>query len=270
MRCRIAFETDAENEYFSRDGKPGSVAVNIRHGNVEKTLDDYVGPSLSNGLASLTFDLPNDVKVNDRIVVTIEVTDDSRIEPFRNVCDISVLPAAEKTTNPSKTPKSPTNNEGDDRSIESGIALPNITPVLEDKWGEYTPPFDKFTALRIVNDGGDETKGEASVYDFFVNEDNFYLKSDLKEARDKEKLVKSQFTYGMVLTGLALLHQHEKKDATDEDDEGNPQDDDSECIEARVEDVTKALAPFIIPMIEALGAIEIGDDYVEETGDETD
>lgn len=266
MRCRLMFETNAENEYFSRDDKPGSVAVNITHRDVEKTLDDYVGPSLSNGLASLTFDLPNDVKVNDRIVVTIEVTDDSRVEPFRNVCDISVLPSAEKTTNPPKPPKPPTDNEGDDRSIESGIALPNITTVSEEKWGEYEPPFDKFTALRIVSNGDGD---EATVYDFFVNEDNFYLKSDLKGAGDNEKLVKSQFIYGMVLTGLALIHQHEKKDTANENGEVSSQDDNSETIDTQVEDVTRALAPFIIPMIESLGAIEISDDYTDETGDET-
>lgn len=270
-RCRLAFETDAENEYFSRDDDPGSVSVMMFREGVEVTLDNYVGPYPTSGMASLTFDLPPGVKVGDQLVVNVEITDGSRVEPFVNVCDLTVLPFVRKPPHPPKPPKPPTDKDGKDRTIESGIALPNIIPVKEEEWGDRDPPFDKFTALRItlVGDGENDEGGnkEATVYDFFVNEDNFYLKSDLKSAGENEELVKTRFTHGMVLTGLALLHQHEQKISETNNSEESAQSGDVESIESRVEETTKALAPFIVPMIEALGAIEITEDYVEESGE---
>ena len=44
-------------------------------------------------------------------------------------------------------------------------------------------------------------------YDFFINVDNLYLKTEMKSARVDIPLLKARFIYGMVLVGLGMLQQ---------------------------------------------------------------
>lgn len=272
LKCRLAFETDAENEYFSRDDSPGTVDLKVEKGGQVISLPNYVGPYPNNGLAALTFELPDGIQVGDILSVAVSITDESRVDPFENICRVSVQAASNTKSRKGKKGKPPSEKEGDDRDIPSGIALPNIIPVKEEDWPKQDPPFDKSTALIIRSSGeqSEEESGEkpADVYDFFINEDNFYLKAELKSATGNEKLVKSQFTYGMVLTGLALLHHHEKTTSKREGDGSSLNGENIASVEDHVEEVSKALAPFMVPMIEALGAIEITDDYVEGDSDQ--
>jgi len=100
-------------------------------------------------------------------------------------------------------------------------------------------------------------------YDFFVNLDNVHLKSFLKD-QDKldeieAKVVGSQFKYGLVLLGLALLRQ-------DSDSQSAPERDNRENgeeivdVESRVESFTKAAAAVLLPVVRSLSRLELGDE----------
>ncbi len=265
--CRITLETDAENEYFARKESPGEASISI---GTSIPLQDYVGPNPNNGLASLTFELPQDVNVGDTIALNITVTDTSRTEPFINHAEIKILPEAKKQKSTGGRGKPPSDKDGNKRDIPSKLSLPEIYPVSESDWKNYDPEFDKHTALRIVSKGPEVDNGNIenkhSHYDFYINEDNIDLKSELKTSGNEEKLVKSQFTYGMVLSGLALLYHQSKNNNSDDDlptFDGNPQ-----SIEEKVAEFSSALSPFIVPMINALGLIEFDDDFVESPSEQ--
>ena len=159
--------------------------------------------------------------------------------------------------------KPPSKDDGDDREIQGGIALPNIIEVTEAEWGHQKPPFDKYTALRIkdagVNDENGQNGDAKSVYDFYVNVDNLYLKTEMKPAYTDPQVTQARFTYGLVLLGLALLQQEEvdkkaQKAAIVEDDEGETESGGN--IEERVERMGTAVAPILLPMIESLGDLD--------------
>lgn len=258
MRCRLTFQTDVENNYFGRETSPGRVSVKMNTSAGKVEVKDYVGPTLSDGRANLTFELPHGAKVGDTITYIVEVTDDTQIEPFANECKLTVAVAAKKTTSaPKPKPWPPSTDDGDDENTPSGISLPNVIEISEENWATQDPPFDGNTALRVINVGetsADEEQSDSpeeskKVYDFFVNVSNRYLLAELKTAVEHEKIVQTQFVQGMVLTGLAFLHDEAQsylqldKDKTEEEID----------IEAKIEHATRALAPFLIPMISALG-----------------
>src|SRR5262249_41290249 len=58
MRSRIAFETDAENDYFGRASETGQFSLFIINGEHRVPVTDYVGPNLQNGIGTLSIQLP--------------------------------------------------------------------------------------------------------------------------------------------------------------------------------------------------------------------
>jgi hypothetical protein len=223
--------------------------------------------NLQNGIASLRLVLPANCRVGDNICFLAEITDRTRNEPFKNtfiihVKDFAEIPGGEKRG----TRQPPGKKEGKDKEIPSGIQLPKITQVFERDWEIHYPKFDKFTALRIKNagpqvDDGFERNG-GDVYDFFVNMDNFYLKSELKSKSRDTQISMVRFELGLVLLGLALLQQEMQitKSIPDEQKGGQEENGEEKNIEERVEAFGKAVAPILLPMIEHLGALDLDED----------
>jgi hypothetical protein len=272
MRSRITFETDAENDYFGRASETGQFSLFIVNGDHKIPVKDYVGPNLQNGIGTLSVQLPINCQVGDVISFVAVVTDSSRIDPFLNRFTVKVRPASEPSGEPAQRRKPPSGEIGDDRDVAAGIALPKIIEVYEPDWDKQTPRFDKNTALRIVNAGLlDENGGNGEgkpIYDFYVNMDNIYLKTEMKPSNRDPRLINARFTYGMVLLGLALVQQDEaekakaaaKKSKVEEEEEEEEEescDDDGEVnIAQKVADFTQAVAPVLLPMIESLGALD--------------
>jgi len=159
--------------------------------------------------------------------------------------------------------KPPNEDGGEDREMPGGLELPECVRVTEDQWGKHDPPFDKHTALVIKDSGkgADSTNGEPDrvIYDFFLNADNVHLERFLKyELRvgEDDKVARSRFELGMLLTGLAIIYQdnldYKYETALPEGGETVLK----ESVEQRVASVTKAFAPFLLPMIDALGALD--------------
>ena len=259
MRSRVTFETDAINDYFSRSIDPGSFELSLVTDQNLIAVQNYVGPNLQNGHATLSVELPRNCRVGDELMFLAIVSDPTLVSNFENT--FRVLVSKEATSPGKKTPrtKSSSGKEGKDADAPAGITLPKIVEVHESKWETHSPPFDKYTALRIKNAGStDDADGETAeehadsnnsnaVYDFFVNMDNVHLKTELKSRFSDAAITLSRFRYALVLIGLALLQEEQGKRKSDPDEEED--DTDEVNIEDRVEQFSKAVAPILLPMI---------------------
>lgn len=258
MRARVAFETDAANDYFSRDMDQGQFTLTLQEGDTWSPVQAYT-LNLTNGVASLNCTLPESVSVGDSLVFRASTVDPTMIEPFVNefvlrVREAVVVPPSGTTT----TPKAPTKKKGKEREAEGSIGLPNIVKVHEAEWAQHD--FDQYSALKVKHAGTVEgsDKTESDVYDFFVNVDNHYLKTEEKAAGSDAAILEAQFTYGLVLVGLSLL-QNERNirkqmlDAAAED--GNQPEEFN--IEDVVYQVSRAVGSVLLPMIRSLGSLEV-------------
>jgi hypothetical protein len=88
--------------------------------------------------------------------------------------------------------------------------------------------------------------------------DNVFLKTELKATTDEIEVNKARWKYGLVLMGLALLHEEaQSKKSNDQDDSDSSDEAIGENVEVRIERFTKALAPVLMPMINTLGAMDL-------------
>lgn len=264
QRCRITFETDAANDYFSRSIDKGDFSLERVAGELRTPVSSYVGPNLQNGIATFTLSLPDNVQPGDELTFLATVSDPVLVDPFANAFTLKIL-AAEETGNGGggKRHKPPIDRKGEERELPSGIALPNIALINEADWEKQEPPFNKFTALRVrITDenGGADAAGNEShdVYDFMINMDNIYLKSELKNSGDEVEMTRARWKYGLVLIGLALLHEEAQRKTTEtEDADPATEEEDSACVEKRIESFTRAIGPILLPMISELGALDL-------------
>jgi hypothetical protein len=148
-----------------------------------------------------------------------------------------------------------------ERAVRKDRARPGVSSCR-------TYHFDDTTACKIVEDAAGDGERERSVYTFYVNVDNRYLRTDMKGSDDDVALKEAKFVFGNVLVGLALIHDHRSGSAPacPEGDDANGEE---QSIEAHVEHTTRAIAPFLVPMIDYLGALtgdqvtslaQVGDD----------
>lgn len=235
-RFRVQFETDVENNFFNRDKDPGEILVNY-NGN---SINDF-SCNLWNGIATFNIQLPEDAAVNDILNYTVEVNDINLIEPIKNQLFVKVEKAQEYTPSENGGRKEPANDEpGESRERPSFFGLPNIIPLSKNDWGREN--FDEYSAL-LVKDTG--TNG----YDFFVNIDNVYLLNEIKQkTRIEPEIIRKQFESGLVLIGLALIDTIENKKRSMKLRHIGEETSTSDLIY----DISKAIAPVIIPMIESL------------------
>ncbi|MCK9400665.1 MAG: hypothetical protein M0Q51_11825 [Bacteroidales bacterium] len=255
MRCRIIFETDAENDYFDRNIDPGSNEVFLVENGNELPVKNY-RMNLQSGIAVLNLSWPENVEVGDKLNFKCLVKDFTRIvNPFINKFTINILREAKTNpTDPNPRRKPPIDKPGNEREIESKGDFPKPIPVYEHEWEKYG--FDKFSALKII-DGGltTESSGDSSIYDYFINMDNIYLKHELKQVKEEPELIKARFKYSLVLVGLGLIQYFKLKEDTPAKEEIEESEDES--IEQKVFEVSKALAPILLPLIDSLGSPEM-------------
>ncbi|MCP6727637.1 MAG: hypothetical protein KJI69_06525 [Patescibacteria group bacterium] len=207
----------------------------------------------------MTVELPQNCKEGDKLSFCAVLNDETLIEPFKNNFEFNVRGPIDSSGGKSKRSKPPSNKNGDDLSIPGGIDLPHIEEVHESDWHKHN--FDKFSALRIENSGERVVKedGEASnyLYDFFVNVDNIhlqrYLKMELKREED-ERLPQHRFRIGIVLVGLALINAY-----SDNNKSGENEDHDEGHLIDTIGKTTRAFAPFVLPMIDFLGKLDLED-----------
>jgi hypothetical protein len=81
------------------------------------------------------------------------------------------------------------------------------------------------------------------------------VKSELKSSRDDIEMTRGRWVYGLVLMGLALLHDDAQ--ARKSRLAGTAAEQEPESIEKQIEHFSQALAPVLLPMINSLGAMEL-------------
>jgi len=269
-RCRIKLDTDVVNDYFSRDAARGRYSVEVIAGPLEgQQFDNTL--MLHNGVATWSVSIPEDeVEVGDEVTIQCTVSDDVLGDPFVNVATLKIAQPSTKGGGGGKrqsrtgrgesgvggTGSSGTGGkQGSDGPPEpSGIQMPLIKEVKENDelWQQHG--FDESTACKIVEDAEGDGDNEKSVYTFYVNVDNVALKTDMKHATHDVAIMERKFIYGNVLVALALIHQH-RNSARGIDGDSDASSSEQEQIETRVDTTTRALAPFLVPMIDNLGAL---------------
>lgn len=277
QRCRITFETNAANDYFGRDIDRGEFSLFTASEDGRSPTGDE-GANLQNGIAILNLPLPANCRVGDEIRFVAQVTDSTQIEPFENRFVIHVKGAAEQTPYRKRTRrKPPSESKGNERDVPSGVELPTVIKVYESTedgakgWEDMSPPFDKYSAMRVIHAGSSNDAGvEQDVYDFFVNADNIYLKSEIKPKNQDSEVVSARFVYGMVLLGLALLQEEKQAEELASKFKANGHENNNYTIpiEDRVEIFSKAVSPVLLPMIDYLGALDLEEEVATNASGE--
>lgn len=233
QKIRIQFETDANNDYFRRDNDPGKFNLF----NYDDSFKNF-NLNLWNGIATLNCQLPKDAKQGDIIKYSIKVEDSNRIDPFLQEFFVKVEPPANSKQAGNGQRVKPPGKNGNGRKKPSALNLPNIYEVEMGEWEKYD--FDEKSALTVKDSGEDG-------YDFYVNMDNVYCLTEIKSrTTDDPQLLKAQYKYGIVLLGLSLINSFENEKAEDDD----------EPIYTKISNISKGIAPMLIPMINSLGDLE--------------
>ena len=248
---RLSFETDAENEYFDREERNGSLKVLIESDKFKDSKIIY-STSLKDGICSLNIAQPDNAEPNDVIEYKFIVKDLTQDQPFINFAKITVTeksvhqePGPPKPT-PPRPPKPPI--EGEKKDVPGGLNIPEPTWVKKENWAAHDfEEFDEFDGLTVQYVGEDETgKNKVDKYNYYINSDNFYLLNELKLAKDNmREVIKERYKTSLVLSAVSILAQS-KLDKTDEDQEADIK---------KVRMATRALSRIILPLIQVLGSL---------------
>jgi len=235
QRFKVQFNTDAEDNYIKRDEDPGVLSVNC---DGEKYGTGIV--NLWKGTATLNLELPDGAEINDMFDFEVIVTDASRVSPLTNVFKVDVRGEAKKRETTEKGNRKDPIKKGkghDQKPITLGI--PQVYEAFEANWPDYDFNGESGLALR-----------QEDEYYFVVNLDNVYLKNEQKNSpRIDPVVLQEQFKYGLSLIALAILNEREKSKPENDLDENSEE----ENVDEEISNVTKAVSPFILPIIRELG-----------------
>jgi hypothetical protein len=251
-KVRVSFETDAEDSYFVRDLDPGTWSVRVKSEDTYIDAANWSTTGPKNGVAHLAIDhLPSGTRAGDQVEYLIEITDPSRIEPFKNRLLLTVQPGSSPGGGDGGRERQGANTGKGNMGGGPLLALPAITEVTEEHWDSRG--FNEESALKVVRTGD---SGETDAYDFFVNVDNKYLKIAQKESKSNPRLLEKQFTYSLVLVGMAILQDRQQQSRRRPSGDSR---ENSSSVEEVVATTTRALAPILLPLIEAIGGLSLDD-----------
>lgn len=265
QRSRIFFESDAKNDYFGRNIDPGEFSLYLVNKNGQETSVDNYSLNPNDGVFTLNLELPDECEIGDKLRYKSKVTDPTRLEevnpPFVNEFVLKVLEPIDYSPNGNKKRrKPPTENEGNDRELPSGIQLPEITLAYENpeegkgiSWEDVpNDGFNKYSALRVIQ-GLENGK---PIYDFYINMDNIYLNMEIKSRTDEALTLTSQYKYGLVLLGLSIIHHEEQGNSN-----GQEKKEESDIsLEEKIELFSEAVSPVLLPMIDELSDKDFDDE----------
>ena len=257
-RCRIPFETDVENEYFSRDLERGEFSLVMESNAGTKDVDDST-LTLQNGIANLTLRLPTNCTEGDQLRFIATTNDPTLVQPFVNRFQIKVMGEAKPHGGSKKRRNPPGSQKGKERELPSGISLPEVIEVTEKEWEKHS--FDAHTGLEAKHAGEEDSP---DVYDFYINVDNIHLKNFLKLETgvdgNEAKLVRAQFKYGLVLLGLAIINQDAMQKGNGTGNVILNKSPEANDVEESVKIFSRAAAAVLLPVIRSLSALDIEDE----------
>jgi hypothetical protein len=264
QRCRIGFTTDAVDDFFTRKYDAGKFVFRLMSNGMAEPVKSFIGPNLVRGRASLSFELPADIKVGDHLAYETIVEDEVMQRTFVNRFTLQV--AAEQVARPPSPPvkrQPPGMKPGTVPDGQGGIALPIVIRLKKSdpKWSEH---FDSdLDCLDVIEDSDDANGRTQTSYTFYLSEENLALRTELKASRANAAVLMKQFEVATVLIGLALIHDQNNVKKQAAIDESSAEKDGEAGLQDRVRTLTRAAAPVLIPMIQALG--DLGEDDLDES-----
>ncbi len=235
--CRIEFETDADNDYFTRADSPGTLLLSpanlIEHS------------SLWNGRFVAQFSLPWNASPGERVPVEVKIEDVESVRrggPFLNT--FTLIAEEEADPKPGGKPRStngtPKVEPKNGKNNSQRLALPPIRDVHR--------PETPYMALEVKHD-------DKGAYEFFLNLDNTFLLTELTRSKEDDRsLILYWFKYGLALCALGILQDEKRRVETQKDSNANESDPDEpkEVDLTRVGQTCDGLARVIVPIIRAL------------------
>lgn len=237
---RLAFETDAENEYFSRSNDPGELTV-LLNGQEFGEEGGYRRGQLRDGFCNVHIELPGNLEVGKTVNISVQVDDIDTNNPFTSIAKLTIIKKREHRDEP-KPPRK-----------KAGLSIPTIKKVRKDEWEKHS--FTRETALKIMT-SVEPTNSKRSGYDFYVNVENIYLRDEQKKSKISSEILETKFTYALVIFTMALLRDSAEL-VNDDSESQNEQD-----IESIVEGFTKSLARVLLPFLNSLA--ELSEDEIFE------
>jgi hypothetical protein len=224
--CRIEFETDAANDYFSRSTDPGRVET--------RGAPQRVGAvHLWNGKAQLRFAPPSSCNPGDRLRVQVFVADISRVLPFEASFLVDVEAEA-----PPEQPGAP--------PVPPGTSLkgtPNIIEVHHEDWARFG--FNEQVAI-------DLKYGDDDTLDMYINMDNIHLRNEIARRKNMDAdLLRHWFKYGLCLLALGMLYDYRQKKQGADTTQANTNGE--EGARLKIAAACRGLAITVIPVIAQLG-----------------
>jgi hypothetical protein len=228
--CRVEFETDAKNNYFSRTSDPGRLELS---GAAEK-----MSTHLWNGKANLRIAPPAGCAVGDRLNVGVDVSDSSRGEPFNSRFVLEIVADA--------PPDDGQEGPGGHRNPPAGLTgLPHIVEVKRDEWSLHD--FNEYSAISMKS-------GEDELLDVYINMDNLHLRNEILRRKDLEPaLLNYWFKYGILLLSLGMLYRERQKRGANEAEPGVEPETAGPLDLERISEACQGLAVTVIPVISGLG-----------------
>ena len=246
-KVRIAFETNAEDDYFTRDLDRGRAVIELRHDGgswQENESSNLNGPR--SGLVNLELEVPPGLTPGDVFEMRVQVTDTSRIAPFENLAELRVA-RKQSSQKGSGSRGVHANKAGPKKgSGPTTLKIPEIHKVHRAEWTKGARDFDELTAVQAIGNAVSDT-GQYQ-YDFYVNVDNVFLRSAQKESRMDPRVLEAQFVYSLVLFSMGILSGDKLLPVDQRTDDGGQ--------ERLVASVTRMLARLVLPTLEVIGGIE--------------
>lgn len=253
QRVRVRFETDVENDYFTRRVDPGERKLEIVTSTGRIAVGNYSGPTLNDGGANLSFELPEATAAGDAIAYELTVTDPVMGTTFVNRLELSIRPAAAR---PEPKPSTPRRQPGEPEAHgidgPSGIELPHVywLPKSDTRWAQHFGSVDD--CLSVIDDADADDNGPVKHdYKFYLSEENRALRFEINSNKLASEAIKKQFEVAITLVGLAILHDSDRVPAgaaTGEESGGEG----LQSATDHVKTATRALAPIMLPIINSL------------------
>ena len=232
---KVVFETDAENEYFTRPADAGDLRV-------DPSPDLIESSTLWNGKFTVHFRTPWNAGVGTSTKVRVLVSDLERAikGPFVSEFTLVASPEVRRKSKPGQPGPRTNPDSPNPRSHAPSLDLPTPKEVTRAEWNPEVGIEGPFDAFRIKHSPEDS-------YDFFVNVDNAWLINELSNQKNDPEQVRYWFKWGLALAALGMLRQPNNTRKQDENlgDDGGPDLD-------TVGRACDGLARVIIPMFRVL------------------
>lgn len=265
QRVRLRFETDAENDYFTRRIDSGERYLERINGTERHPTGNYSGPTLNNGSVALTFELPANATVGQTLVYEFTVVDPVMSMRFVNRFELSVRAAAHPAEHRPSTPrKQPGEPEQPGINGTGGIELPKVQWLKQSDaaWRRHFAGVDD--CLSVIDDGGETDAGSSRHdYSFYLNEGNRALRFEIGSNKLAAVAIKKQFEVAITLVGLAILHEADLSSRVAKIEDGDEAREAADLPTSRVASTTRALAPIMLPLINTLA--DLGQFEVDES-----